>query len=519
MNRARHILVGLVLACTLGGLPRAAEPRVARVTYVTGSSVYLDAGSAEGLEAATRLELLRDGERVATLEVREVSTHRALCAVVESIVDPAVGDEVRFVAATPPTPATSTRDDTATRPRAARSRQGIRGRIGVRYLVVDDRRSPEGGYSQPALDLRLDSGNLAGGWGFAVDARTRRTYRDTAGAEDESRTRLYRMAATHQAPDGPWSLTVGRQYSPRLAAVSIFDGVSAEYQSRRWSAGAITGTQPDAKDFGFSGAIREHGLYVRFTGPSAGRRWEVLSGAIASYTEGEINREFVYLQGRYTGKRLWAYLAEEIDYNRGWRKELEGDTFSPTSTFVSLGCEVTRALSLRAGFDNRRNVRLFRDRVTPVTDFDDEFRQGAWAGAWLRFLEHVRLGLDARVNGGGSAGDAESYSATVGVDGLRPWKLGLRTRTTRYTSDRVEGWLYSADVSVQPGGVLQLTLSGGRREEDNLVTLPLQNTIDWYGLAADIALGRRWYLLLEAERTDGDLEQVDQYYTTLSYRF
>ena len=41
----------------------------------------------------------------------------------------------------------------------------------------------------------------------------------------------------------------------------------------------------------------------------------------------------------------------------------------------------------------------------------------------------------------------------------------------------------------------------------------------WYGLDLDVFLGRRWFLLLSAERTDGDFEEVDQYYTRLSYRF
>lgn len=519
MNNHLRIVAPLVMAWALCGFARAAEQKTAHVTYVTGQSIYLDAGSAEGLQPATRLELLRDGERVAVLSIKEVSTHRAVCAIVERFADPAIGDEVHFEAAT--LPAASAKADTPT-PRAARRKGsgGIRGRIGMRYLVIEDRRSTEGGFSQPALDLRLDGRNLAGGpWSFAVDARTRRTYRNTTGAEDESRTRLYRMAATRRAADRPWSVTVGRQYSPRLAALSIFDGVSAEYQARRWSAGMITGTQPDSKDFGFSSAIREHGFFFRFAGLSTAKRWEVISGAIGSYTEGEINREFLYLQGRYTGRRLWAYLAEEIDFNRDWRKAIEGESLSPTSTFVSLGYEVSRAVSLRAGFDNRRNVRLFRDRVTPVSEFDDQFRQGAWAGAWLRFLKHLRLGLDGRINGGGSAGDAESYSATFGMDGLTSRNFGVRTRVTSYNNDQVEGWLYSLDLSVLATRGTHLTFSAGHREEDNLITVPLENAVDWYGVAADIALGRRWYLLVEVERTDGDLEEVDQYYTTLSYRF
>ena len=69
------------------------------------------------------------------------------------------------------------------------------------------------------------------------------------------------------------------------------------------------------------------------------------------------------------------------------------------------------------------------------------------------------------------------------------------------------------------GQRVYLQLHGGLRDEENLALLPPKNTLSWFGLDVDVTLGRHWYLLFSVERPDGDLEEIDQYYSTLSYRF
>jgi hypothetical protein len=530
-----YFLPALIVTLSLQvALAQEEELRTARVTYFTGSTIYIDAGREEGLTPGLRLVVKRGSTVVAVVEVKDVSAHRASCSIVERTQDPEVGDELQFraQAPAPPGPATTAAAaiDTAGQPsrtpkkRAGPRGSGVRGRVGLRYLVVNDRLSDTGGFSQPALDLRLDGMNLGGtAWGFAVDARARRTYRDLSDgtSDDESRTRLYSLAVMRRGIRDRWGFTAGRQFSPALAAVSIFDGLSADYRGQRWSLGGFSGTQPDPVDFEYSDEIREHGLYFQYHGrPARGRSWQVTTGLIGSYQESEVNREFLYLQGRYNGPRLAAYLAQEVDYNRDWKEEEAGeDTVEPTSTFASLRYRVGTAVELHGGYDNRRNVRLYRDRVTPVTEFDDEFRQGVWAGASFYILDRYRFGLDARTNGGGTAGNSDSYSLIFGASRLTQANVNVHTRAASYTNDQVEGWLLSLDAGVNLGQRIYLQLFGGVRDEDNLAFVPPENTLHWYGLDVDFNLGRHWYLLISAERTDGDLEEIDQYYSTASYRF
>jgi hypothetical protein len=164
-------------------------------------------------------------------------------------------------------------------------------------------------------------------------------------------------------------------------------------------------------------------------------------------------------------------------------------------------------------------VRLYRDQVTPETEFDDAFRRAASAGASLFFRKRYRLGLDLRTMDGGTAGSANSHTVRFDVIRLTRWNITLGVRGTQYTNDMLEGSLYSLRAGTDLGGRVRLELSGGVREEENLVTIPLDNRVQWIDLDLELDLGQHWYWLLSGERTDGDLEQIDQIYTSLNFHF
>jgi hypothetical protein len=496
----------------------AEEESSAGVTYVTGSSLYIDAGREDGVTVSERLTVMRDGEKVAVVEVREVSSHRAVCTVVERILEPQVGDKVRFVPQASP-PASPPPEATPTR-RAPRRGAGFHGRVGLRYLWISDRLWGNGDLSQPAIDVALSAANMGGSpWSFVADFRARRTYRG-AGIEDDARTRLYRLAVSRRGISDPWNLAVGRQYVAPVAAVGLFDGVSFEYSGKGWAAGAFTGTQPGPVDYGFSSDIRDHGVYATFQGKTAGRRsWLVTTGLIGSYVDSEVNREFVYIQGRFIGPKLTAFLIQEVDYNRDWKAEDGEEGFDPTNTFISVSYQATRVVGLHGGYDNRQNIRLYRDRETPITEFDDALRRGVWAGMSFNFARFYRLGIDARSSDGGTAGEVSSYTANFSASSLTSRNVNVNVRGTQYTRDQVEGWLFGMHAGLDLSRRVYFQVVGGIRDEDSPLALFPDTSIVWYGFDLDFDLGRRWYLTISAERSDGDLEQIDQVYTTVSYRF
>lgn len=528
------LLVTAAWAAPARAQQAAPATRTTTVTYVTGQSVYIGAGTADGVTVGLHADVLRKGHRIAGIRVRYVSSHAAACEVDSGSALVNVGDSVRYVPATPPpaVAATPAAASTGASPGMGSSRStlrdfGLRGRVGMNYVAVSQPDSGMGSFTQPSMDLRLDGQHLGGSaLGLVVDARTRRTTQrlgDGTSNSDAS-TRVYQANLSWNPLRSGGRITVGRQFSAALANVSLFDGLTAQLDRRRWSFGLFGGTQP-TPDLGFSTEVSEYGAFVQVHNlPDATRVWSVTTGAIDSYDRGQVNREYLYVQAIYTDRRLSLYATQEVDYNRGWKRRAGEPVLAPTSTFASAQYRLTDFLSLQGGVDNRRNVRLYRDYVNPVTTFDDSFREGVWGGLYVYAWSHVRAGADARRSSGGPAGNADSYTGSLGVDRLTPLELSLQARSTHYTGPQLSGWLHALSLGATPGGSLHLELNGGLRTEQGPLSVSVPTAsgltrVRWYGLDADIGLGRAWYLLLSATRTRGGFESNDQLFTSLSLRF
>ncbi|HYD52899.1 MAG TPA: hypothetical protein VEA99_09740, partial [Gemmatimonadaceae bacterium] len=484
-----------------------------RVTYVAGRSVYVGAGSARGVREGSALEVVRRGLAVAQLRVTAVSSTRASCEIVRAADSIVVGDSVRLGAAAPASaPATAARegpDSTPLAPPARRARAlGLRGRVGLRYLVLAPRDSGASGFSQPAADLRIEGERVAGSpIGVAIDARTRRTIGVRESIRARSFTQVHQLSLSATSATGG-RVVVGRQFSEAFANVSLYDGVSAEMRRARWGVGVFGGTQPSLASFGFSRAVREHGLYVQaHHADGEATRWTATLGGIGSYEGGELNREFAFAQLSLATRRLWLHATQEVDRNRGWKSAAGEAALQPTSSYVSLQVRPWEPLTLHAGFDSRRSVRLWRDVVNPETEFDDRFRQGVWGGASLRLAPWLRLSADARSIGGGDTTGGRTTAATgsLTLGELGPARLAARLRASGHRSPWLAGAVQSAALSGAAWqGRLRVEAEGGSRTERPLAAASGSSSphepVRWVGATADLALGRSWFLLLTATR-------------------
>ncbi len=539
----------LVLLGCFPAPPTSAAPATGdttRVTYLAGPSVYVEAGRAEGLAVGDTLSVVRSGSTVARLRVAYLSTHRASCDTLAVTSAPQVGDLVCFTrnparaqpvagtASAVATPATAgvspaAAPDPARVPaplgsgigRLPASRRTLRGRIGARYSGMQSRTA--GDLGELGLDLRLDGNDLGNHpLDLAVDVRSRRASRTTREADPQTTgsTRVYRLSASLHGRESNRRITIGRQSSTALGMVSLFDGALAELGGERWTAGLFSGTQPDAGGLGLSSEIVEYGGFGEWRQPSgAARRWSLAAGAVASYQGGELNRDFLFVQGYYHDHRFTLSLAEEVDVNHGWKRQAGEPAISPTSTFLNARTQVTPALAIAAGFDSRRNVRLFRDRASPATEFDDRTRQGAWVGADADFGRHLRLGGDVRFHGDGTdAGSGHSWS--VNASGTRLAPLGTRAgvRLSRFLGQRSATQLVAGTIGFNPLRSLHVELGGGARNTlDRIAELEEQEF--WESADIDVSLGMRLLITAAVERFHGDVERRVEEQLGLSWRF
>lgn len=519
----------LVLPARASGQQVSAKAmRWAHVTYLTTASAYIDAGRAEGLRDNSHVEVVRGDSTVAVLAVTFLATHQAACDVSGIAAALVVGDSVRFapVAPEPDSTVALTRQPALDGTAPPRPRAGgvLRGRAGLYYLLIQSQDGSGARFTQPSGDLRLFGGGLGGtGLGIAVDARGRRTVQTRAdgfGTDAQAQARVYQASLSWQAPASPLRFTAGRQYAPGIAPVGLLDGVSAQLDRASWGGGLFAGSEPDPIDLALSGTVTQLGGYLqRHSRPGADARWGLSAGLSGSYLHSGTNREFLYLQGDYSTRRVSLYAAQEVDYYRPWRRVAGEHALSPTSTFASLVYRLSEAVSVTAGLDNRRNVRLYRDVVNPETVFDDAFRRGAWAGLSAR-TGRFQIGLDARASAGSSIGSAGSTTLSIGADRLTGWGLSLRSRSTRYSSAAAgrRGWLQAFTVGMEPGGRGSVQVAGGWRNERSDVA-GATATVRWVSSDLDYTLARSWLFVVSAYREQGGPEAHDLLYGGLSFRF
>lgn len=95
------VLLG-VLVPGAAAAQQAAPTGIASVTYLGRDWLFIDAGSAEGLQQGSEAEIVRRGRTVAVLRVESLGDHQANCAVLSRELPVMVGDSVRFTPVAPP---------------------------------------------------------------------------------------------------------------------------------------------------------------------------------------------------------------------------------------------------------------------------------------------------------------------------------------------------------------------------------------------------------------------------------
>lgn len=490
----------------------------ATVTYLSGQSVYIDAGTTRGLREGSRLEVVRAGSVIANLVVAFVSSTRASCTIESASAAIVVGDSARFL------PSLLRRDSTVVadgspRGTVARARP-LHGRLGLRYLAIT---TPGSGRDvlQPAIDARVE-GPLGGPVGVLLDVRAHRTRLTgtSAASSPQGETRVYQAAVQVQGEGDAGRLAIGRQFATAVAPIGLFDGVAADLNFRHWALGALAGSQPDPVRFAYSTLVREYGAWLQVhNAPGTPGIWSITTAAIGSYQGGEVNREFVYAQGVLVTRRVSVFASQELDVNRGWKTDAGEPSTSLTSTFATVRVSPVDAFALSGGFDNRRNVRLYRDWINPEVEFDDSFRRGVWGGATLTVGQHLFAGGDVRSSIGGPAGRASSSSLSLGVLRLTRLQLGVRARTTSYSGESLNGWLRTTSLELRPLAPLRLELTGGIRQDANVLAGVMPERLRWFGGDVDVALGRSFYVMVSTQYEMRGNERGRHSYAALSWRF
>ena len=369
------------------------------VKYVSALSVYIDIGEAVGLSEGDTVEVRRGEATISHLIISSTAAHSSSCSPIGSIRDIRIGDTVVGKVRTVEEPAQTE----GAGPRAAAGKKTrikpnlLTGRVSLGSLFSEDFSNSGLGFSEPTLNTRFRLKNLAGkplSLNFRQKVRHVGRQRSSNALPDADRwiKRVVELALTFEAEGRPVRLSLGRFFPSRVRGIGCIDGGLVEYEVKdKISVGAVGGLRPDYFDTGFRTDEKMFGIFTSYEmGQVKGRAFHLSASYLGSYRDGEVNREFIYLEGNYSrGAKLSTYNSIEIDLNRGWKKSSGESLFQISGVYLSARYKLRDYLSITSSFDNRKNLRTLYNRSVPDSLFDDAIRRGLRAGVSWKLSERI----------------------------------------------------------------------------------------------------------------------------------
>jgi hypothetical protein len=534
-------------------LPSSPVSTVATVKYRSLNHVYLDVGSASRVTVGQRFQIVRDGERIALIEVVFVARRSASCTIIEEQVTIAAGDEVRTesgealgrerdsAAALRPGQRPGEQAGTATEKagyeqsssRAAvhrpswQTRQRLSGAFSFGWETFLNGQSGGREYSRLIFrgDLRLRN---IGGSPYTVNVRgsTRRIARESFGLSvlrRETRSRLYEVSVHYDPPDGKFAFSAGRLGTTPFAGNGNLDGAVGEVRiTPRLGVGGYFGSIPDVQFIGFGFDRTRYGAFARFTrsAPADGSHLQCLVGAARENAAADWNRTVAYLETIYrAGRRISLFQRAELDLDRpDTEQDPEG---GDTSSLALASFLVTGLVETSPG--NRLSVSFDHWNRAPNITGED--------GLPLLINQMARSGLTAAYYFEGPAG------SRMTVRGGTRWQEGGEAtvyfggfNVFRTTAGR---WRFGGSAQFFSGNLqdgVTLSLNAGKRwrsfglmgSYNGLVPIGSDERAvngQWIRVLGDFDITRRAFIEAGLEFNMGDYREGTRLTTGLGYRF
>ena len=528
-----------VAATQAPATPAPAAPASGRrlaVRYRSAANVYLDAGRAAGLSVGDRLRVVSGKDTIGELEVVYVAEQSASCKIVSETRPIRAGDlavvlvqagkappatSAGAVPPVPPTsaPAASSAPAATTAPSSHAPWARVRGSASVGYYQSWDQ--TESNYDFRETTGRLDLGVYDMGGqplSFTLRGRSRQDVRardlSDRTPKDERTDRLYEVALRYEPPSDKVGFEAGRIGLYRFVGIGYLDGALARYRpAREVQVGAFGGRVADVDGLGFNGTGSKYGGFVRLVpgGRYAMGGYDVMLAYVRESADGDVSREYLSLESRFSGSRWSIFERAELDLNTGWRKEVTGSSTQLSNVSLSGNLRVTPSAWAFVSYDGRRNYRYYVNRVVPEDVFDDLLHQGLRAG--LNLSKPGGFGATAGVGMSLKEKDprhpeldvANAYSGHAGVRHMNLFSSGFSVGIdgSGFSNGYTDGGLLMARVGRRFAGGHLLDLSFG--DSFYRVKLTQENrSTQWLRLLGRAELGHRVYCQGDFEYDDGD---------------
>ena len=556
------LLAAIAIGQTAPGTaaPTAAPVTPARrdflVKQVVPGMVYLDGGSAHGLAEGMTLKLSRlapgdprlSTQRIAEVVVISVATQSALAEVknAEKDAQAQVGDLAelsgkdaeafeRLVAASRRQRYAQVISFTSGDPLEVEVREYVpkpqlhevgrlRGRIGFEVNILNDR-SPGGLNShQEGISTRVDWTRIDGTY-WNIQGYWRGRWNTRQGGSQQQTiidliNRTYTIGMFYNSPKSRFILGFGRVLIPWVTSLSTIDGGYAGYKvTRHMTAGVFAGTTPDPTQWNYDPNRQMLGVFTSFEeGTYEKVRWTGTVGAAITRVHWRPERQFLFVENSlFAGSKFSVLHSMEADEKNP--RYMNGETGTMLSrSFLTARYQPSSRISFDMNQNYFRGLPTFDTSLIGTGLLDKYLFQGFSGG--LRVQPIDRLILSG--NWGRSKRDGDSKSSLNQMYSAAwtklPW-IGVRAdaRYTKFSSSFGNGSYESVSLTKQIRDSLRLELQVG--QQDFAGPLTRQNRSRFVNGQADWSLSEHYFLMGGWLSYRGEVQNYDQIFFTLGYRF
>lgn len=560
-------------ACLLAGFlfaplraqtgPPGEKPAVFHVKYVSGETVYIDAGHNASIQEGMKLSVIEappdgaatDGVRfrgyphVAELRVISVADSSSVCDIVStagelkvgqfaflapgSVEDRHLAENAREADEYPIIVGFTSGDPIDQELRSTKveniteSPLGVmRARFGFSYGGIR-----ESGLNSTQLGMMIDADmthiggtywNFNGYWRGTLNTSSSATAGTSTATLTNLVNRTYHLGFTYQSPYSPVTIGVGRLFLPWAPSLSTIDGA---YFGRRighyFTVGAFGGSTPDPTSWSYNPDQHIAGTFMNFeSGDFDHFHLMSTTGIAMTAIQWRVARQFAFFENNLSWKRyISVYSSMQVDAAR--TSPLPNGGSNPTGisqSYNSFHVQPIRLVTFGVNYNYFRSLPTFDPRLIGTGLLDQYLFQGLSGDVRLDFPKHISF-YTSFGRSKASSDTKNSLNQAYGLTFGNIWKTGLflDLHYSKFDSDFGSGQYESISLSKNLSESLRLQFLGGEQKfntsfSSNSSAKFLNGTLDW-------TINRRFFLEGTYGWYQGTTMNYNQWSTIFGYRF
>lgn len=549
-----RILFGFILTLAPALAQSVASPSFP-ISYVASDAVYIRGGTAQGLSIGYRLSVTRKTLGAATMSatpvaeiiIEAVASSSSVCRITSQSLPLLMGDTAtlypvdfellqlarsssrarryaQVITFTAGDPIEEELRSYVPRPPLPEVNR-VRGRLTFEQNAIRDNESAAASSQSFGVSLRTDMTRVGGTyWNLSGYWRARLNQRHTS-TENQTLAdlinRTYHIGMYYANPQSRHSAGFGRLLLPFASSLDTIDGGYYGYRLRpHITVGAFGGSTPDPTSWNYAADRQMSGVYAAFErGSFDAIHYNGSAGLALTRRRWRAEREFLFLENTLLFHRgFTVFHSLQADRQvRGRLDNTEG-SIAISRSFLTLRAQPTRWLSLDANHNHFRGIPTFDTRLIGTGLLDKYLFEGWSWGARLE-LPH-KLSLYGTL--GRSKRDTDTSPSWNQMQGLliRDFfdsRLRIDIRRSIFRSSFGAGQYYTASFSRDISNRLRWEFQAGKQNFQSSLsssrrTIFISGNLEWF-LGEHYTLGAGYMLYR------GPIQNYDQYFTNLGYRF